>query len=54
MTLSTATLKGGEATLTFKPVKVFKKPLTIVYSGDPDFLTSTASPPKLMKKALLN
>jgi hypothetical protein len=37
----------------FKPNRVFKKPLTIVYSGDPDFLASATSARKLTEKALL-
>ena len=51
-TLGTAALNGGEATLTFKPNQVLNKPLTIVYSGDPDFLASTMSPPKLTKSGI--
>jgi hypothetical protein len=52
-TLGTVELHGGEATLTFKPIQVLNKPLTIVYSGDPDFLASMLSPPKLTKKTLV-
>ena len=52
-TLGTAAMSGGAATLTFKPNKLLNKPLTIVYSGDPEFLASTMSPPKLTKKAML-
>ena len=51
-TLGTAELSGGEATLTFKPNQVLNKPLTIVYSGDPDFLASMMSPPKLTKSGI--
>ena len=51
-TLGTAELSGGEATLTFKPNQVLNEPLTIVYSGDPDFLASTMSPPKLTKSGI--
>jgi hypothetical protein len=51
--LGTADLSGGAATLTFKPDKVLYQPLTIVYSGDPDFLASMMSAPKLTKKAML-
>ncbi len=51
-TLGTATLSGGAATLTFKPSQVLKQPLTIVYSGDPDFLASMVSPPKLTKSGI--
>ena len=47
--LGTAALSDGAATLTFKPTKVLNQPLKIVYSGDPDFLASTMSPPKLTK-----
>jgi hypothetical protein len=46
-TLGTAELSGA-ATLTFKPNQVLNKPPTIVYSGDPDFLASMMSSPKLM------
>jgi hypothetical protein len=52
-TLGTAAVKGGAAMLTFKPNQVLKQPLTIVYSGDPEFLASTMSPPKLTKKAMM-
>ena len=52
-TLGTAAMSGGAATLTFKPNKVLNKPLTIVYSGDPEFLASTMSPPKLTKQAMM-
>jgi hypothetical protein len=38
----------------FKPNRVFKKPLTIVYSGDPDLLASTTTLPKLVEKALVS
>ncbi len=51
-TLGTAELSGGEATLTLKPNQVLNKPLKIVYSGDPDFLASTMSPPKLTKSGI--
>jgi hypothetical protein len=52
--LGTAALSGGTATLTFKPTKVLNQPLTIVYSGDPDFLASTMNPPKLTKAEVAN
>ena len=51
--LGTAALRGGAATLSFKPNQVLNKPLTIIYSGDPDFLASMMSPPKLTKKAMV-
>ncbi len=52
--LGTAALSGGTATLTFKPTKVLNQPVTIVYSGDPDFLPSTMSSPKLTKSDVAN
>ena len=53
-TVGTAAVINGDATLTVKPNKVLKKPLTIVYSGDTDYVASTVTPPKLTKKALKN
>ena len=50
--LGTAALNGGAATLTFRPNQVLKKPLLIVYSGDPDFLASTMYPPKLIESGI--
>jgi hypothetical protein len=50
--LGTAELSGGEASLIFKPNRVLKEPLTIVYSGDPDFLASMMNPPKLTKSVI--
>ena len=38
--LETARLSTGEAILIFKPDQVLHEPLTIIYSGDPDFLRS--------------
>ena len=51
-TLRTVELSGGEATLRFKPNQVLNKTLTIVYSGDPDFLASMMSPPKMTKSGI--
>jgi hypothetical protein len=51
-TLGTAALRGGEATLTVKPKAVLNKPITIIYSGDPNYRASTLTPPKLTQKAL--
>ena len=51
-TLGKAELIGGEATLTLKANKVLNQPLTVVYSGDPDFVASTMSSPKLTNKAM--
>ncbi len=50
--LGTAALSGGAATLTFRPNQVLNKPLTIVYSGDPDFLASSMSPTRLTKSGI--
>ncbi len=47
--LGTAALTGGEATLTFKPNKVLNQSLTVVYSGDPNFVASTMNPTRLTK-----
>ena len=51
-TLGTAPLSGGTASMTFRPNQVLNKPLTIVYSGDPDFLASVMSPPILTKSRI--
>jgi hypothetical protein len=51
-TLGTVALSGAEATLTVKPKAVLNKPITIVYSGDPDYRASTLTTPKLTQKAL--
>jgi hypothetical protein len=51
--LGTAVLSGGEATLTCKAHEVLKKPLTIVYGGDPDFLASMMGPSELAKKPMV-
>jgi hypothetical protein len=50
--LGTGELIGGRATLTFKTNQLLNKPLTIVYSGDPDFLASEMSPPTLTKSSI--
>src|SRR5262249_22760687 len=50
-TLGTASLYGGQATLKVKPASVLNKTITIVYSGDPNFVSSTATP-KLTQKSL--
>jgi hypothetical protein len=51
--LGTVVLSGGAGTLTVKPNQAMKKPLTIAYSGDPDFLASMTNTPRLTRKALL-
>ena len=43
--LGTTAVINGDATLSFKPNKVLNEPLTIVYSGDPDDLSGTVTPP---------
>jgi hypothetical protein len=50
--LATMALSDGSATLTVKPNSVFKEPITIVYSGDSDFIPSRATPSLLTRKAL--
>jgi large repetitive protein len=51
-TLGTISVDGGTATLTLKPKQVLSKAVTIVYSGNDDFLASQLIPPKLTKKQL--
>ncbi len=51
-TLGTAGLSGGEATLSFKPNAVLNQKLTVIYSGDPNFLASMISPPRLTKAGI--
>ena len=52
VTLGTVVLSGGAATLTLKPNQVLNAPLTIVYSGDPEFLASVMSPPELTRSGV--
>jgi parallel beta-helix repeat protein len=51
-TLGTIAINGGAATLTKKPNQLLKKAITIVYSGNEDFLASRLIPPALTKKHL--
>jgi hypothetical protein len=51
-TIGTISVNGGPATLTLKRKKVLRKAITIVYSGNEDFLASQLIPPKLPKKQL--
>jgi Bacterial Ig-like domain (group 3) len=51
-TLGTASVNGGQATLTLNVNKVLKKAITIVYSGDANFDSSTATPPALTQRSL--
>ena len=51
-TLGTISVNGGAATLTLRPKQVLRKAITIVYSGNDDFLASKLIPAKLTKKQL--
>ena len=50
--LGTAAVSGGAATLTLKRNVVLNETLTIVYSGDPDFLGSMMRPLKLTRSGI--
>jgi len=50
--LGTATLSGGQATLTLKSSTVLNKAITIAYGGDSSFLSSTLATPKLKQNSL--
>jgi hypothetical protein len=50
--LGTVALSHGEAMLTVKPRMVLKMPLQIIYSGDTNYTSSTATPPMLTKAGL--
>jgi hypothetical protein len=52
--VGTATLNGGMATLTVKASSVLKKAITIVYTGDGSFGSSTVTAPTLTQRALAN
>ena len=51
-TLGTTAVSGGAATLTLKAKSMLNMPIKIVYSGDTDFTSSTASPPALTQSGL--
>ena len=51
-TLGTMQLRGGDATLPVKSKQVLNKAVTIVYSGDADFLPVTNTPLTLKKSQL--
>ena len=51
--IGTAALSGGHVSFTFKPKLVLKKVVTVIYSGDTNFVASTLTAPKLTKKGLL-
>jgi hypothetical protein len=50
--LGTAVVSGGSAALSIKPDRVQKQVVTIIYSGDADFLSSTESTPRLTPASL--
>jgi hypothetical protein len=50
--LGTASLGSGAGTLTLKAKSILNKVVTIVYSGDTNFQTSTMTTPKLTQKSL--
>jgi hypothetical protein len=52
--LGTAALSDGSATLTVKRNREQNKVVTIIYSGDPDFLLSTQMTPRLTQASLKN
>jgi hypothetical protein len=52
--LGTAMLSGGSATLTVKPNRVQKQVVTIIYSGNADFMSSTETTPRLAQASLKN
>ena len=51
-TLGTATLSGGQATLTVKPASVLNKSITVIYGGDAEFRSSSLAPLKLTNASL--
>jgi parallel beta-helix repeat protein len=51
-TLGSASLSGGQATLTEKASSVLNKAITVVYSGDPNFQSSTVTSVKLTQNGL--
>ena len=50
--LGHAVLNGGSATLTAKPGSLLNKRITVVFAGDADFVSSTATPLALTQAAL--
>ena len=51
-TLGTATLSGGQATLTVKPGSVLNKSITVIYGGDAGFRASSLAPLRLTTASL--
>jgi hypothetical protein len=52
--LGTAVVSGGSATLLVNPNRVLRQAVTIIYSGDADFLSSTETTPRLAQASLKN
>jgi hypothetical protein len=52
--LGTAVLGSGSATLSVKPNRVLRQVVTIIYSGDADFLSSKETIPRLAQASLKN
>jgi hypothetical protein len=52
--LGTAVLSDGSATLSVKPNRAQKQVVTIIYSGDADFQSSTETTPRLTPASLKN
>jgi hypothetical protein len=50
--LGTASLIGGEATLSFKPGKVLNKSITITYAGADAFTSAGLAVPRLTSRSL--
>ncbi len=50
--LGTVALRNGEATLTLKSTSELGKPITVVYSGDPEFSSATATSPKVTQSMI--
>ena len=50
--LGTAVLSGGSAKLSVKPKSVLDQVVTIIYSGDADFTSSTETTRKLTQASL--
>lgn len=44
--LGTASLAGGQATLTPKPARVLNKPITVIYGGAAGFQSTTVAIPR--------
>jgi hypothetical protein len=50
--LGRAALNHGQAILTLKPKQVLQKTITVIYDGDPDYLSTSLAPFKLTQSAL--